>query len=367
MTKTYLSEGEVLTPLGLGTRVNFEAIQKGRTALKVQKGWNRFEHSFCAAMVESFEPLKQYTRLESMLISVIERECRKCGTDLKQQDSLLILSTTKGNIDLLSESTFGPERVYIPQLAETLGNYFHCAHTPLIVSNACVSGVSAVITAQRMVASGMYAHVMVAAADLVSEFVLSGFYCFNALSEMPCTPFDAKRNGINLGEAAAAVSVGNKPVEQSDGVSLLHPGAGSNDANHISGPSREGTGLVRCLAYVLEQNPNVSFINAHGTATIYNDEMEAIAFHRKGLGNLPLNSLKGYFGHTLGTAGLLELILSNYSMHQNELVVSKGFKESGVSVPVQVIQTNHAGKINGFIKTASGFGGTNAAVVVTKL
>jgi 3-oxoacyl-[acyl-carrier-protein] synthase-1 len=363
--KTFINQGEILTPLGEGIEHNFLAISKQLTALKKFEELGNFKHVFCAGIIENFENIKGFTKLESMLIRVIENNSLSSRADLTQENTLLIIATTKGNIDLLENKQFTEERTYLTALSQQIGNYFNCKNTPILISNACVSGLSAIILAQRLVASGKMDDVVVCAGDLVTEFVLSGFHSFNALSKDECRPFDKDRTGINLGEAAAAITVSSKIQETSSMASQLFPGFGSNDANHISGPSRTGDGLLKCISKTLT-NETVSFINAHGTATIYNDEMEAIAFERSGLNHIPTHSLKGYFGHTLGASSLLEIIISNYSLHKNQLIVSKGYKNHGVTPSVNIITQPTINPLTGFLKTASGFGGTNASIYCKK-
>ncbi|MBT3920214.1 MAG: beta-ketoacyl synthase, partial [Flavobacteriaceae bacterium] len=112
---------------------------------------------------------------------------------------------------------------------------------------------------------------------------------------------------------------------------------------------------------------NIDYISAHGTGTPFNDEMEAIAINRLGLQNVPINSLKGYFGHTLGASGLLETIVGMHSLYNNTLYSSLGFEEIGVSQPINVITKTITKKLNIFLKTASGFGGSNMAVIFKKI
>src|SRR5690606_21866191 len=207
--------------------------------------------------------------------------------------------------------------------------------------------------------------------DLVTKFILSGFNSFQALSAEPCKPYDKNRVGINLGEAAASVLVTSSEENlPKEAVEILGDST-CNDANHISGPSRTGEGLFRCVNAALKEakiNENeIDYISAHGTATPFNDEMEAIAFSRLGMEHIPLNSLKGFFGHTLGASGLLETIVGMHSMEKNILFSSKGFSEIGVSKNINVIKKNTPEKLNIFLKTASGFGGCNTAAIFKKI
>ena len=144
-------------------------------------------------------------------------------------------------------------------------------------------------------------------------------------------------------------------------------GASANDANHISGPSRTGDGLLQAIQQTwLATDVKPDFISAHGTATPYNDEMESIAFERAGLSDVPVNSLKGHYGHTLGAAGVLETVISLMAMHEQTLIRSAGFDTMGVSGRIRVIEQTQPGTISAFLKTASGFGGCNGAALFMK-
>jgi 3-oxoacyl-[acyl-carrier-protein] synthase-1 len=110
----------------------------------------------------------------------------------------------------------------------------------------------------------------------------------------------------------------------------------------------------------------IDLISAHGTATVYNDEMEARAFNLAGMQSVPVNSLKGNYGHTLGAAGLIESIASIHSLKENTVLPTLGFQNIGVSKPLNVTNTIRRIPLRNCLKTASGFGGCNAAVVICK-
>jgi 3-oxoacyl-[acyl-carrier-protein] synthase-1 len=171
-----------------------------------------------------------------------------------------------------------------------------------------------------------------------------------------------------LGEGAGTIILSTqKKYEQN--IKVLG-GSVSNDANHISGPSRTGEELAYAIKKAMQDAEltvkDIDFISAHGTATLYNDEMEASAIGLAGLQSAPLNSLKGYYGHTLGAAGLIEAIISLQSLKEGLVLPTPGFEELGVSSPVNVIASPLQIKANSFLKTASGFGGCNAAVIFGK-
>lgn len=371
----FIGAHNIVSPLGFKSPENFEAIVKGHTALQKQQ-FGFSETLFCCARIDktkldqafsSHGDPEHHTHLEKMCILSIQDTVSQTGTDLRDKNNLLILSTTKGNIDVL-ENTYGtipPQRAYLPEFAKTVGDFFECGNSPVIVSNACISGLLAMIVAKRLLENKNYKNIIVCGGDIVSEFTLSGFKSFNALSENPCRPFDARRNGINLGEAAASTLLS---LDQISNV-IISSGASANDANHISGPSRSGSGLFQAINQALKEagKTSVDLISAHGTATEYNDEMESVAFSHSGLSDIPLNSLKGYYGHTLGAAGILESILSIQSLTQDILIGSAGFEDPGTTQPVNMIRKTERRDLQSCLKTASGFGGCNAAAIFEKL
>ena len=140
---------------------------------------------------------------------------------------------------------------------------------------------------------------------------------------------------------------------------------GFNDAYHISHPSKSAEGSYRALTKVMEEiDPElISMVNLHGTATMFNDEMEAVALERAGLSNIPVNSLKGYFGHTLGAAGLLETLVTMSAFEDGFGLGTRGFSELGVSRKINISSENRKAVEKRFIKLISGFGGCNAAMM----
>lgn len=196
-----------------------------------------------------------------------------------------------------------------------------------------------------------------------SRFIVTGFQSLKALSLNPCKPFDADREGLNVGEAAAAMvlSVSKSAWEIVDG-------AVRNDANHISGPSRTGEGSYNALRYVLEgvSADELAFVNVHGTATRYNDQMEAIALNRAGLQDVPVNALKGIFGHTMGAAGILESIVSMKACDAGLVLPTQGFSQMGVEPAVNVSAQERKTDKKAFVKLLSGFGGVNGALLFRK-
>lgn len=368
--EVYIVGDEVISPFGLGSELNFRRLLEGDTAVTQVMDTRICDHPIHAARMDETQwthlvrNASCYTRLERLFILALQRLINNYSIPL-DNDTLIIISTTKGNIGLLAnlESSFSEERVSIPAMAEAIRHYFGFDNAPIPISNACISGSLAISVARRLLCHDhRYRRAIVVGGDELSKFIVSGFDAFKALADEPCRPFDRRRKGLNLGEAVAAVYLSTMPSP--DAVKIK--GVGSfNDANHISGPSRTGEGLYLSIQEAMRESGEVTpdFISAHGTATPYNDEMEAIAFQRCGLSTIPAHSLKGYFGHTLGASGLLETVMAIHALKNGELIPSRGFTHQGTSQPLNIITQRAKQPLKAFLKTASGFGGCNIATI----
>jgi len=373
----YVSETNCITPLGFDVPSNIKNIEKGVSGIQKQDTQKLVSFPFYAASISDTDlnaafskisTIEDFTRLEKMMLLALHPIVSKSNCQLNEKVALIV-ATTKGNITALkTQEVVSISKAHLSELAKTIATFFEFTTIPIVVSNACVSGILAVSVAKRLIQSNKYDAVFIVAGDELSEFVVSGFNSFQAMSNSPCKPYSKNRNGVSLGEATAAVLVTSNPNNAK--ATVLGDGA-INDANHISGPSRTGEGLVLSIQSALNEAhveaSQIDYISAHGTATPFNDEMEAIAFNRLGLENCAMNSLKGYYGHTLGASGLLETVIGIESMLQGRVFASFGFDEIGVSQSIQVIKENKDKSIRYFLKTASGFGGCNTAVVFEKV
>ncbi|MEO6316905.1 MAG: beta-ketoacyl synthase N-terminal-like domain-containing protein [Chitinophagaceae bacterium] len=374
MKDVFIVSDNIISPVGNTTEANFIAVLNNQSGIKEHVLPAVSPVPFYAALFEdrfgeTMEASDGFTKFEQLLLLSIGNALQNSGIDITDSRTILIISSTKGNIALLENNALDnalKADIGLSASAKKLARYFKLANTPLVVSNACISGPTALLTGKRLLQMGKYLHAVVAGADVISSFVLSGFQSFQAISAQPCKPFDAARNGINLGEAAATIILSaaiKGPVK-------LSGGAVTNDANHISGPSRSGQELCIAINRALQQAQvkaaDLGFISAHGTATVYNDEMEAKAFSLAGMETIPVNSLKGYYGHTLGAAGIVESAIAIHSLQQNKLIATRGFQQRGVSVPVNVCKETMEVHADHFLKTAAGFGGCNAALVFSK-
>ncbi len=377
MTDVFIAADNIFSPLGSTTAANFEQLKKGVSGVRKQENPAMSDQPFFASLFEGSENFIKcndkttYTKFEQLLIASMADALTDSGIAPGDKKTILIISTTKGNISLLETETVNPslqKRIALHHSAKLVAGYFGFANQPIVISNACISGLLAIITGMRMLRSGQFENAVIAGADVISKFVLSGFQSFQAVSAGHCKPFDASRDGINLGEGAATIILSSKK-EWSNNIKVLS-GAVSNDANHISGPSRTGEELSQAITKAMDDAgmsaTDIDFISAHGTATVYNDEMEAKAITLANLQSVPVNSLKGYYGHTLGAAGLIESIVSFHSMKENLMLPTLGFKNLGVTKPVNICNTLYKAPLQNCLKTASGFGSCNAAIIFSK-
>ena len=367
----------IISSLGFSTKENYDAVLNGQTGLSLHENTFGIPEPFFASLIDeemlnnelilNFEDkdLSSYTKFEKLLLLSIKKANDEAKIDFRDKNTLFILSTTKGNISYLSDEM--DEKVYLWHSAHKVASFFGNENEPLVISNACISGAAAQVEALRLIENGYYENCVVVGGELLSKFIISGFQSFKALSQEQCQPFDKNRHGLNLGEAAATI-IYSKENKTNSKIVLLK-GAIRNDARHISAPSIEAEGLYNCLVAITEDvdKNDIAFVNAHGTATIYNDEMEALALNRIAMQHIPTNSLKAHFGHTLGAAGLLESVISMQALQDGIVLKSTNCKEVGAKHEINVAQETMRTDKSMFMKMVSGFGGSNAALVFKKI
>lgn len=359
----YKIADNITSPLGDTTAANYQAVVSGKSAIRTYSGRWDLPFPFAASLFteeqEKAMAAEGLTRFESMVLASVRKAVGETYFDLSGPNVVFVVSTTKANVEggglLPGES--------VRKIARLAG----IQTEPIVVCNACISGLSAIIIAKRLLEMGEYDYAVVCGADSQSKFIVSGFQSFKALSDQPCRPFDMERLGLNLGEAAATVVLSSRKTEGCQWAVVS--GVVRNDAYHISAPSRSGDGCFGALQAVLgdDDRERIAFVNAHGTGTMFNDQMESVALERAGLTDVPVNALKGYYGHTMGAAGVLETVLSMYALDNDMLIGTRGFSELGVSGHIRVAAENQSlcGK-NQFVKILSGFGGCNAALKVER-
>jgi 3-oxoacyl-(acyl-carrier-protein) synthase len=291
----------------------------------------------------------------------------------------LVLSTTKADVIALEglrrgEACSSTARRHI--LPGSLAADLAAAHEirgPLqCVSAACISGLLALQQGGAMIRRAEADAVAVVGVDLASDFVLTGFTTLKSLDPEGCRPFDKNRVGLSLGEGAGAVVLARRDLVPASSLRVIGWGT-SNDANHLTGPSRDGSGLAlaihRALAKAGVAADMIDYVNAHGTGTPYNDTMESLAF-RSVFGERvpPFSSSKGMLGHTLGAAGVLETIVCALATRLALLPGTPRLREPDSAVPTSILVAPRPNAtIRRLLKINCGFGGTNAALVLESL
>ena len=359
----------IISPLGLTSHDNFLAVKAGKSALARTKAIEGVPEEVTVSAFSN-EDLQWilvpgFSKFESLAIRSIESALHQTDGSANLSKAVLILSTTKGDIDSINdnEAYSGPA-----DAAGRIAGYFHIGIAPIIVCNACISGSSAQLLAKRLLESGQYDLAIVCGADTASSFTTAGFLSFKALSPCECRPFDMERMGLNLGEAAATMILA-RPDSNSDNRWKILSGVQTNDAYHLSAPIPDGEGVFRAIDSTLAgfDKDKLGCINVHGTATMFNDQMESKAVERSGLADVPAAALKGYYGHTLGAAGLLEAIITMEAIEEGMIPATRGFSEKGVSGKISISGEARAASQKSFLKIISGFGGGNCAILYSAL
>jgi 3-oxoacyl-[acyl-carrier-protein] synthase II len=364
---------DMITAYGHGVDVCWDGIMSGRTAVADidRFGTGAFQ-SGSAAIVNGLKYLGKDSLVLQMFKKIFDKH-----SEPAPKDSALVLASTKGEIDLLeknllsgegdaSESNLNNLLQKVEQLAGIKGG-------AMVVSAACASASAALARAAAMIRSGHKDCVLVAACDSVTEFVYSGFSSLMALDKFPARPFDRSRSGLSLGEAAGFVLLMSASRASKEGRQVLGEVRGwglSDDANHMTGPSRTGDGLSLAITKALKSagadEKDIGFISAHGTGTLYNDTMEIKSFKSVfKMNKKPVYSIKGGLGHTMGAAGLVEMIIALKALKEKTVPATVNFKtadddsQGWASASQRPADENKCALL-----TNAGFSGINAALVL---
>ena len=364
----------ITSPLGFTTKENYQSVKDGSSALRVYFDWKGVPQQFTASLFSDNQEkellIDGFTRFESVTIHSIKEAVSHTDIDVRSERTGLIISTTKANVEELSSAPENDGDYRSPgQSAVKIARAIGFTTDPIVVCNACISGVTAQVLADRLISCGSYDNIVVCGADCQSPFVVAGFMSFKSLAPHECRPFDIERLGLNLGEAAATIVFGKVESPEHDKTSWkLVAGSLNNDAYHVSAPSPAGDGTYGVAKTVLESisQEELATVSVHGTATMFNDQMESKAIQRAELSEVPISALKGYYGHTLGAAGVLETIITMEATDDGIILPVRGYSEIGVSGKVNISNQCRPTEKETFIKLISGFGGCNGAVAFSK-
>ena len=368
-----------ITAVGCGVAALLAALRVNTSGLRVCEKFNspRFQSSIIGAARRDFDDENPAWLLAIEALHQARAEAKLILSAIPAERIGLVLSTTKANVEALERisenrpcSDSAQRHLQGNLLAEDLAKEFDARGPVQCVSTACVSGLIAIQQGAKIIQRGDADAVFVVGVDHLSAFVVAGFTALKAIDPGGCRPFDAARCGLSPGEAGAAIVLTRADLAPKSSIRIRGWG-GSNDANHLTGPSRDGSGLVQAIRSALvaaELSPaEIDYVNAHGTGTPYNDAMESLALKTIfGDACPPFSGLKGMLGHTLGAAGVVETIACVLAMRENFLPGTPRLNVAAEGVPVGIVREPRAGvRLKNILKLNTGFGGMNGALILS--
>lgn len=369
--------------VGRGVAALQAALKSNASGLRADERFNstRFQSNVVGAalpFITNPETDDPAWSLATEALCEARENARESLADLRPERIGFVLATTKANLEALERGMDGRpcsdaarRHLQGELLAADLASS-HGARGPVqCVSNACISGVVALQQGAKLIQRDQADAVFVVGVDHLSAFVVAGFSALKALDPAGCRPFDRDRCGLSAGEAGAAIVLVRDALAANPTVTILGWGT-SNDANHMTGPSRDGSGLARAIRAALAvakiSPEEIDYVNAHGTGTPYNDAMELLALNSVfGARTPPVSGLKGMFGHTLGAAGVLETIACVIAMTDGFIPGTPRLKNPMEGSPASLSPVPRAGaKLSRVVKLNAGFGGVNGALVLCR-
>lgn len=372
-----VTDAAVVTALGDDLDIVWQGVLNGESAIRPVSRFDVDKGGYAAGIAALIGDLRSAGG-RSLLIALLDRLMKQINS--VPSDAALVTATIKSGIDHLEALCRNQPAVFADILLTAAGRRVEASMgrsappfaNSICISASCASSTIAVAHGAAMITAGMTDTVLVCCADVVTEYVFSGFSCLKALSPYPCKPFDARREGLSLGEGAAALLLMSASRAEREGRRRLGTIRGwgiSNDAAHITAPVRGGKGLIQAVddaftAARVTAN-DIAAVCAHGTGTVYNDRMELDAFgHLFGRRSLPVFSVKGAIGHTLGAAGGIEVALGLKALSVHTAPPTAGFKTPEEGAEGRVKAERQPMEQGCLLTTNSGFGGVNAALVL---
>ena len=375
-----------ITAVGCGLEPLLAALQKNSSGLRPLEKFNspRFQSHLVGAVPEAWwgapaEPDSADNpawRLATEAMHQARAAAQSVLGKIPAARVGLVLSTTKANIEALERisekrpcSKTARRHLQPHWLAADLAAAHGAGGPVQTVSVACVSGLMAIQQGVRLIQRDEADAVLVVGVDCLSEFVVAGFSALKALDPLGCRPFDAARCGLSPGEAGAAIVLVRADWVLQPAIVIRGFGS-SNDANHLTGPSRDGAGLARAVQAALRSatlSPaEIDYVHAHGTGTNYNDAMESLALKTIfGEACPPVSGSKGMLGHTLGAAGVVETICCVLALQNHFLPGTPRLTAAAEGTPKYLVHSPRpAGALKTVLKLNTGFGGMNGALIL---
>jgi 3-oxoacyl-[acyl-carrier-protein] synthase II len=387
----------IITALGLGWKANAEGFRAGKTAFR-QVTLFDVSRQRCKIAAEIDLPTKtpighlsqrsqrRLTRGSRMLLHAGFEAWNQSGWE--PSEKLPIILGTTGCGAEAGESFFRdavaqnrirathPTQTVAYQgqkqaldLAEALG----CGGPLTIISNACASGSNAIGHAWELVRSGQSPRALAGGYDALGQLVFGGFDSLQALSQTPCRPFDAARNGLTLGEGAAVIALETLDSARARNAEILAEIIGygaTTDVHHLTQPHPQGDAALAAMQEACASakiNPSeIAYANAHGTATIHNDASEAIALKRlraDSISALQVSSTKASIGHLLGAAGAVEAVICLMSLRGQWLPPQTCVETADPACEFKLVREATDSRLDIALSNSFGFGGANASLI----
>jgi 3-oxoacyl-(acyl-carrier-protein) synthase len=366
-----IAQSDVVTAYGWGLDALWNGLMSGKSPIHASK---RFAMRGFVSDQMADVPDLQIAPGDSRAMALLRPLLTKLAGKL-DPSTTLILATTVGEIEYVENAVLNTD----PSLAQQAGpltllhrvkDLLGLSGEAMVVSSACASSAAALTRAAAMIRHERAKQVLVVTCDSVSEFVYSGFSALLSLCDTPARPFDARRNGLTLGEAAAwALVTSDQSHVAGESATAILGWGNTADAIHMTAPHRDATGLSRAVTrarVMAECAPDaIAFVAAHGTATIYSDAMELVAF-RRALGvPRPIFSVKGAVGHTLAAAGLVQILVAGRALKQGVIPPTVGLgAPDDCAVGWAHAEPVAIGDARRALSTNSGFGGVNTAIIL---
>ena len=374
-SRVVVTNASVVTALGNDLESLWQGLLSGETAIRPITRFAVDQDHYKAKIAAHIHDLKS-SGDRSMLLDLLARLL--LGVGPVPSDAVLITATIKSGIDNLESFCRGKQAdfqdILLSSIADNAAAKLNLSCNSICVSASCASSTIAVAHGAGLIESGRAEVVLVCCGDLITEYAFSGFSALKALSPFPCRPFDRDRKGLSLGEGAAALllmDAGRARRENRNQLGTVHGWGIANDATHITAPAKSGRGLVQAVDEALRsanrKPEDITAISAHGTGTVYNDLMELTAFRQVfGERKVPMYSIKGAIGHTLGAAGGIETVLGLKTLSKGMVPPTVGFSIPEKGAEDQISSGPQAVSGQYLLTTNSGFGGVNAALVLGK-
>ncbi len=380
----------VVSPLGVGAGENAAALREGRdsvsavTAFDVSKTRAKTAGHCAEFQISDFRfQIGRELHPASRMMIAAAREI--AAEDAAFVPELMVIGTTSGGMSFGEQyfrAQIGKRRAresaiwvanYMPQKAVLdSANDRGWSAPSQIIANACASGTNAVGHAFRLVRAGKYARVLCGGYDALSEMVFVGFDSLQASTAERIRPFDKNRTGLVLGEGAALLALEEMESAKRRGAAILAEVTGygiSTDNHHLTQPHPSGIGprqaMERALADARRSPAEIDYINAHGTATTFNDATEGAAIAQIFGDRVPVSSTKSMMGHSLGAAGAIEAVFSILALRGNFLPPNINYAEADPAWALDIVaNTAREARVRCVVSNSFGFGGTNASIVL---